>query len=1197
MSEEFNFPKFWSNLNNPDDDYAVIALNDLIKYMEKGNNAETAIPIDNLDLVLTTIVGRINDELSDIVTPTFRVITFFAEKLPISHLGPMFDYIFEEISSSEAKVIPQVNSVIRVILNNSITFTTERQQKIIESLFPKLEINIKQLSDGDLLFLSMDVLSVLVEVLGSLLSDDEIVKVFNLIKLKIETENSDVLSYTASLAKTWTVYSSPQQLNELLEIIFDLDQKANKVTLLSAMVTYRPILYQEHVHQLITTFIPVIQEVGDYYYQESQTNEDFSSSEYSQIISSLIESIGSLTNTFPNIAKEDLNDLLGTAFQFMAYGANTDYGNDEQEGEEMGIEDELVEELDDPDDNDANLTGDDSWKIRKSAINFCNILMHQFPDDFYNTLIYQDDDVNNFSIIDILLRDGDTGVQKDAIEFLKTLTFQYKENLGQDNFEYWISTVVAQMKPEKEQIIETILNVLSTIIKIIEPIPTSLAVTALNSIFQIMQESFTISILNFISVILEIIQNDNEIIEPIGNILNKLINETKVITPTLGIISRLFDYSRNNLQPIIEELVQKEIQMVSEPGEKMTSSILSLCVFIVSFPNTDLAKKSLEEIINKIDNEAAYKVISSSISLIIVSESRDMLSQYLQRLFNEFYNHLTSKDTTIVYRSLWAIKLLLESELGNFNEQINEQFISSLIEIITNGDSECQLLSLIIMSIIPGNQLILRDLQRLLLTRQFNDEYINIILKIISNCSEEETHEFIHSFLEEGKRLNNPQLNKNISRIIGNTGNEEFSNNLLIQFENLILNPQTISPLIILCIGELSTHINVSSHTALVDKMFELAISSDRSLFTSSSVCIGLMSIGSTETILERLLQTAKEDNTKTASWILSLLTFSNRITSNITDEQIKEIFDYLCSVADYNKETASTISQILSILIRHDYNLINDLLNISANNELSGPVALSSIQLYLENAESEIQLDIINKIIPLIDRTKPILTQYIIGSLKICLNNPNICQQMITFFDKACSCVETLEEHSLRTYYGNTEITKDIGLELRTNAIDSVMLYFKYLNDNIDKHLLLNTISTALRDNSNDIQLRGYILLADYAQQCDDIDELQNIVPEVLSMEQNTMDSTKSTPELERAYLRAIVCLHMATEKHKVAELEQCYVRIRTDTRVKKIELDLTSVNAIGASEVSVDVTGKNSVNYKLMLEMHPEAATIFAN
>ena len=631
----------------------------------------------------------------------------------------MFETVFEEITTNETKVIPQVNSVIRVILTNSITFSTERQKKLIESLFSKLEINIKQLSSGDLLFLSMDAMSVLVEVLGTLLSSDELSKVFSLIKLKIDSDDSDVLSYTASLTKVWTVHSTASQLDELLGLIFSLDQKANKVALLTAMVRYRPSLYQRQSHDLISMFIPIIQEVGDSFFQESQTNEDFASSEYSEIISSLIGSLEALTDAFPDIVRSDLSSLIGTAFQFVVYGSSTDYGGEGQDSEGFDIADEDIEGLDDPDDNDANLTGDDTWKIRKSAISFCSVLIRHFPDEFYDTLIYQDEQVDNFSIIDVLLRDTDLGVQNDALEFLRTLAYQYKDNLGQDNFEYWLSTIISQLKPEKEQITETILNVISSIIKIIKPIPSNLSITAFNSILQILQESFAIPILNFISVILEIVQNAQEIVEPIGNILSKLLlnKKTKVVMPTLGIVSRLFHYSRGNIQPIIEELADKAIVMVSKHGEKMTNSILTLCVFIVSFPDTKLAQRSLESIISKIDNDTAIKVVSSSIALITASPSSRILSSYSETLFSEFYKHLSSSDTAVVYRSLWALHLLVESKLFIFKEQINESFIRSLFEIITNGDSEFQLLSLKIMSIIPGNIIILKELQTLLLER------------------------------------------------------------------------------------------------------------------------------------------------------------------------------------------------------------------------------------------------------------------------------------------------------------------------------------------------------------------------------------------------------------------------------------------------------------------------------------------------
>lgn len=1194
---EFDEAKFLVDLYNSDDDYTFNGLNDLINFMHTVDKLDNVISNDSLTIFIDLILGRLNDvnESPNLANPIFKIIILFAQKLPLKLLRNVFNQLFEEIIKEESTILSQINSVLREILSNSITFETERQKEIIECLFPKLELEIKQSGNGDISLFYMDIFAVLLENLGKLLTNEQIADIYELVKAKLNVINNQNENTISSLIKVSTLLFSKEQNDSLLNLVLKIENDEFKITVLNAMITYKPSLYKEKASKLIMVLSDWI-EKENIKLTESQSKE-LSPEKLIQSISNLLLSISFLICKIPNISHEEVTELTKMCFKFLIYDANMDYYNELNQDNEFN-EDEVLDDsdLDDIDDLDEGIGESDSWKIRKNSIYLAKVLVKYYPDQFYDILIFQDENINNFLSVDILIHDSDLGVQKDAIQFLEVLIDNYKETLGQDNMEYLIGSIISQFKPEKSEIFNVALNTLSSIITKIDQIHSNLIIQALQHLTPIVKDAFIPSLLNFIQVVMSVF-NDSELIEPIGLLLVRLFNYQKIKSkiPLLNVLANLFKYSNGIMKDVIEELLEIIIHMTKEDGEKAIKSIYLLSIFIASFPDSPLLEKSINVIIECLN--MSIKTSIDSLALIAASPSRNILQKHLNVIFNLLSQQLSSLDRAIAYHSLWAIRIFIEFKLLGENS-INQGLISSLLQIISNDDNESNLLIFEIFSIISHvtiNNLV--DLEKIILNQYFPEEIIEIFLKFLSNCymiDQNLVNDFISTLLEEGS---NSQNIDNISRIVGFAGylNIDFGVTLLNKFEEQILKKNKIVPYEILCIGELGSHFDISNHDELINKLFELVKSPNRNVFSAASKCIGLISICSIDNVLNKILDFTEKCNEQVTLYISSILSFANRKT-NLTIEKSKQILNCLYKIADYNKETSDQIAKVFSVLLQYHNEFIDDFLNLIKENQKLAPVALNGISLYVENTNNDTS-GLIEKIILFIDPKKPVLSKYGMYCVKIWLNQPNMAQKLVNYFSIICECVKTYPEHTTLFYYGASPVNVDIGYYLRLYAIESANLYLKYVPELIDQKSIVEVSLISIKDNNDEIKLKGYQLISNYSlyyfNKPHDNELIYSLVHDVIYLEPEVF--AKHSEELEQSYLCSIIYLRKLTEKQKISELEQFYTRHQQDNKIQKLELDsqpLFNTDSF-SSFAQINI---NTVSYTLLNKFYPPAATIFS-
>lgn len=1185
---EFDEAKFLSDFNNSDDDYVFNALNDLIRFLLRTDDClERVISVDSLSYISFLVLGRLSDvgESPNLASLIFRVTQLFAAKLPLTLLKGVFDAIFDAAARDDGGLLPQLTSVLCELLSGAPAFDGDRQSEIIDCLFPRLELGVRQ--SGDASLFHADVLAALLAHLGSAIGRDRIDRVFDLVGSALRRVSDRNAGSVSALAREAALLFTREQQSALLSGIMAIGDGDCRAAVLSAVVAHCPAMYRARERELLGI-------IGGWLEREGArlAGGDAAQERAAESVSQLLLSAAFVVGAADGVTRDEAAALIGACFRFLTHDANAEYGDGD---EECGSDGDVLDDSDmeDADDLDEGLRECDSWKVRKSAVYLAKVLIRKFPEQFYDTLVFQDESVNNFVAVDLLIHDRDFGVQKDAFRFFEVLVDNYGESLGSDNIEYLIGSIVSQFVPEKTEVFNVALMTIASIIKKRGKIGSELIVQVLQCLTPIAKDSFVTSMLNFVQVVMEV-YDEPDLIDPIGLLVVHLFNDQKIKSKTylLNAAAKLFKYSNGVMKPVLEQLLEIIIAMAKEKGKKDIKTIESLAIFIASFPDSPLLEKSID-VIMKCSNLSVQTTVDS-LALIAASPSRKILQKYLNDIFNVLLKQLSSLDRAITFHSLWAIRIFIEFKL--FDEKIiNQEFIKSLLQIILKGDYELCHITFEIFTVISNAALnYLDDFVKIILNQHFPDDIIEIFLKFISNCyliNQDLVKSFIPSFLKSEQNIDN------ISRIIGFAGhlNIDFGLSLLKIFEEQILKENKNSPLSILCVGELGSHFDISSHDELIHKLFDLLNSPDRSIFSSASKCIGLISICSTDNVLNKILNSIESNNSQLTLWVSSLLSFVSRKT-DLNIEKSKQILDCLYKVADYSKETSDQIAKIFSIIIQHHKEFINDFFTLISTNPKSGPVALNGISLYIETTPNDTS-DLIEKVISFIDPQKPILSKYGMCCIKIWLNQPTTAPKLSSYFSLICDCVKTLPEHTVLQYYGSTPVNTDIGLPLRLHSIDNAIQFFSLFPESTTDESITGVSILSLEDSKIEVKLRGYQLISSYAlhrlSSPPSVELLTSLVREFVSSESDAFNARHPSDELEHSFLRTLLHLRKLTSARKFPDLEKLYAHHRHDSRLQQLERDSDDSQSTDCSSTCSPVP-ISAISLSLLTSFYPAAAAI---
>ena len=1224
MSNGFNLSKFLADINNPDDDYTVIAFENLIRYLNSVKKFD--LDPDRIKYTfLTPVIDRLNDKMPDIVNPLLRIIVLFAEKLPKSTLQVFFENIFEIIYEDDFQIRDQVLTIFKEILSNSVSFKLSRQKIFVSYIYTKLEMEIKQNMKNDISVFNFDLMTSLLENLGFLLTEKQLQDISLVIRSFITKEhNNAIFPHLCFLTRAYMTQATTDQFNSLLSFLFEQgNAHSNVYSIISSMIYYKPSLYAQHASQLIKLFIEQIRKVEDEQSQLDQENMEsdvsFSSS-YIQNLSEYISSLAVLTETFPEINNEEtVEDFISIVFQYFIYGLN-DYEENDANGEEDKDDDFDVEGEDEMDEiDDTENVGDDSWKIRKSAMEFASIIIKNYPEKFYESLSYKDEEVDCLAVVETLLKDSDSGAQKSAFSFLNTIIQYYKDQLDKDSIILWYRTLLAQLVPTKQKTLNIILETISSVISESKFIPNDTTLQIISKIPPILSNETIPCILMLFNTIFCIAQPEPEIVIPITSILIDIIKKGKIRSqfPYLQVSANLFQFvfgskQSNESLAIIDSLAH-EIVSLTKSKDKSHLAYETLGVY-VSSSTSKYAEEVLSVLVDAFKNNIAIKPVSCAIALA-ASSNYNLISNKSTQIIISLLP-LLKQENNLVFIFLWILKLLLEK--GNYEQAICENIANSLINILDSHDSRNRSLALKVLNLIPSigsNSDFLEKLKSCLVNNLNNgvSEAAAILIDTLASTNPNNVKEMIQSFLLEDY---NPEISTHIAYIIGYSSARHFDTFGKVILENLMnkILSNKVSILSLLCVGEIGSLINIGSYKNLVDTIFNLLSNNERTIFNTAAECIGLISVGNIDEFLPRILSRAsEEDETTISTYILSILSMTKKLSSSsfiqkassIVGSQIECIKDFLYSKADFNKPTERSIAQSFANLMKIDSNLLNEVIDIikgttkrsGTNGESLYPVLAHSIFLLFEETPIKQSSKLFENVVNIIDLTKPMVTYYLLQCVLRVLNNPKYIpnhDSIESILYQASKFNESV--HIVTEQIGIQSVKKDIGKLQRSIAIDCLISIVKFSSYELLVNELISTLIEILSDPSAEIRTKGLMLLCEMSLSNDLHNELINslhmIIGPLKKIENSSFDDSTKNIDRQDSFLKTIACLRKLTEKQKNPDIEHIYLKYK-GPKIYQFETDINYSTTSTSTPTNLLTPGNPSIN--LMNKFNPEASAIF--
>ena len=1209
--EKWSINQYFNDINNPDKDFTISAMDQLVRYLE-NHNLYDENPDPLKDIFPNSVIQRMNDKDNEIASSCFKIIILFARAYPLELLNSLFGKVYKFAAEEGLNIITQISSILREIFVNSKSFDKERRG-ILKSIFLDEYRHFTEIetSEKTVTVFYIETCSYFVDAFYDIMDHNELSVIFDIIKICSSEHDSEIFNCVVSLTKIFTskLPKDGEFMNQIIDFLFEMEDLNNAMKMLSAMITYKPRNYGIFFEKLINCYIEQLSAIEADYQQYEENQE-----EYIDIVTDYIQTISSLINAFPEkLSKLDkqypdlqyLESILYFAFNFINYSSIEEPMNlASDKDDEIVIQND--DDSEDFDDDDSMVGGnDESWKIRRAAILLSENLIKNFP-DAYLEYLRNNDYIDCFLI---LIHDVENSVQLEAFELIKIIIKAYgNDELIKKQYTRWIERIITQLYIVKKQIIPMALELYSQLVLLKACLPIELSIktfTLLNSIADNVDIQCSIDNLAF-TIFKTQLMND-ELIKIIINVFLKILdtNSSKSTTLTLQIIQHLYMYMNGKVTKELNQLTEKVIQLSSKNGEIMNQSLLTISIYLVLYPNGELSNKALNIIIESLNNGSHARATPNILALIAASPSYKIIQEYSELISKTILFYLGNVDSLIVYKSLCTLNILLQKKVIN----LQKSMIPELLKVASGNNKRCQLLSF--QNILVQPTLIidyLDQLVELIQTKPYGKSVIDIICKIIFEnlkTSKERVTLLIKSLITgKSQSLTSKTIITNIAHIVTVISQQEdnVKNDLLKLIDSNLKEQGKLSFLNVSIIGELGFICNIeTTNKTMIDYIFKAISNQSNEISIAASEAIGIMSINSKQ-IYQAILDFA--DKKSNISWLFASKAMLKKLSKNSDNAKnlksnIKTISNVLLSNADFHKETSQTISEALSYLLKINKKYISKLIENAKNNSNSAPISIKAIGLYLQKVnDSKLLISTVKKVLSYLNPNSPILSESCIFCLKIAVsrNQSNI-SELMEYFPVACEYSKMKGEHVVVQYFGNQQVTQDIGRKLRLYAIETVMEYYN-ASSQIEFKKLINIIFSGLNDPYIEVRAKAldflYILALNKDKKIDFVQNAVDIVEKLQEIEIN--QNEKESKNAFLSYLKSIFYIYKLVGKNEVPEVDKLYLKIKGIPELENIEQDY-KVNLSLYKSQSIKMNGKDSIGYNLMMEYQQNFADIFLN
>lgn len=534
-------------MSNPDEDYAILALNSLQEVLEQYH--ELKVPKGGEIMFINRFAEKMTNKNPFVGNAVFKVLSLLIKYFDVAAVPLVLNNLLS-MAFSEESIRPQILTIIKDNLSQTSSFSDDRNACLFEILFTNQKNQLTVYSDDNLVFL-LELFSAIYQYLGYRASKEDnkfvIEKVMWLFEQNLN--NSATMAALIYLLQAWSQFATEELVTQVIDHIKKDDVRETIIpfNVIYALTMKVVKLLKPYLDDIIPLLINVVNETSEFL-QENEATDDV-------VIkcSNAIVALSKIVDFFPEICAEKQDEIFGVAFSFLSYDCDTILNAEKVEEEEEEVDDdfgdddeglvdedlEVIEEIDDA------AAGRSTWQLRKSAITLCNSLLNEYPDEFISYFLGQYEDFNT------IIQDSDIGVQIDAYEIITKIFNKFATTITPEIFDLIISTICTTVTAEQKSIAAA-LSALLSIIKVTGEIKEEYALTLIGN----MSSNITTAAANTLFRLSQEFLKFNQSEEIINAISNLLINSSSLppsyIVTAIEIAVSVYEAAKTATENIVE---------------------------------------------------------------------------------------------------------------------------------------------------------------------------------------------------------------------------------------------------------------------------------------------------------------------------------------------------------------------------------------------------------------------------------------------------------------------------------------------------------------------------------------------------------------------------------------------------------------------------------------------------------------------
>jgi hypothetical protein len=296
-------------------------------------------------------------------------------------------------------------------------------------------------------------------------------------------------------------------------------------------------------------------------------------------------------------------------------------------------------------------------------------------------------------------------------------------------------------------------------------------------------------------------------------------------------------------------------------------------------------------------------------------------------------------------------------------------------------------------------------------------------------------------------------------------------------------------------------------------------------------------------------------------------------------------VADFLLANAEHGKETAEGFVGCFAAAAAaaSDGSFAERLLKAVRDRLQAAPIAARALAVWADSASEEQLRLIVPPLVDLLDNVDFFTNAGIIAAFRVAIRTRPIRQALAPKVSAVISKISMTPEQVQDIFYGGERRQIDVGLSMRTAAIEALLLLFNLDREFINAEVLVDALAGALGDPNASIQGRALGFLSKLAE-----------TPATSGIEH--LDKAifgEQTLDLEEAYL-AFAARYSKVVAGKSHGFERLYRKYKHNPKLIRIEEDASIAFKYARTELH-DVHEK-STSFKIMEKYLPEAVVILA-